>query len=256
MDTTAFHEACIGAHDTLKRLKVDPSRDDLGKSLRLSVLARRDTLAYLLPSVPARTTTLMRFAGATPVSVTRMGRCGPSPQPPWSRLPDARLPVYEREAFVCSSSTGSLKPTQLRERCPPNPYTIEAQVTKWNSWPAHQPYARRPPARFPSSARMQQHCLVRASGSAYRIDPDGRRKAACRIAKPSLYVLASYDREKLYNDVWSEPTQKVAARYGISDVALAKACRQLQIPKPPRGYWAKKAAGRTVSRRKLSPLKM
>lgn len=88
---------------------------------------------------------------------------------------------------------------------------------------------------------------------------DGRRKSEVQRSqapKPSAYVLASYDREKLYNEVWLEPTQKVAGRYGISDVALTKVCRQLQIPKPPRGYWAKKAADQPVPRRpKLSPLK-
>jgi hypothetical protein len=87
---------------------------------------------------------------------------------------------------------------------------------------------------------------------------DGCRKSEVketRAPRPSPCVLASYDRKKLYREVWAEPTQKVSARYGISDVALAKACRQLQIPKPPRGYWAKRAAGRPVPRRpKLLPL--
>ena len=35
-------------------------------------------------------------------------------------------------------------------------------------------------------------------------------------------MLASYDREKLYQEVWAEPTQNVAARYSISDVALSR----------------------------------
>jgi hypothetical protein len=30
--------------------------------------------------------------------------------------------------------------------------------------------------------------------------------------------------------------QRVAQRYGVSDVAIAKACTLLNIPKPPRGY--------------------
>ena len=53
-----------------------------------------------------------------------------------------------------------------------------------------------------------------------------------------------FDREQLYEEVWSAPTQQVAKRYGISDAAIGKVCRCLKIPKPPRGYWAKKAAGR------------
>ena len=32
---------------------------------------------------------------------------------------------------------------------------------------------------------------------------------------------------------------KLAPTYGISDVMLKKICRQMDIPTPPRGYWAK-----------------
>lgn len=62
-----------------------------------------------------------------------------------------------------------------------------------------------------------------------------------------------YDREKLYEEVWSEPTSTVAKRYGVSDVALAKACRQLGIPLPPRGYWAKVKSGKPVMERPQLP---
>lgn len=53
----------------------------------------------------------------------------------------------------------------------------------------------------------------------------------------------SYDREVLYEQVWAEPVREVAKRYGVSDVALAKACRRLSVPLPGRGYWAKRRAG-------------
>ncbi len=36
-----------------------------------------------------------------------------------------------------------------------------------------------------------------------------------------------YDREKLYEEVWAEPVKIAARRYGVSDVALAKTCRQI-----------------------------
>ncbi len=51
-------------------------------------------------------------------------------------------------------------------------------------------------------------------------------------------------REELFALVWSKPTTEVAQELGISDVAVAKLCARLQVPKPPRGYWAKVAAGR------------
>ncbi len=51
-------------------------------------------------------------------------------------------------------------------------------------------------------------------------------------------------RKELYHQVWSTPLRKLAPeQYGISDVALAKICKQYKIPRPPRGYWAQKAAG-------------
>jgi len=61
------------------------------------------------------------------------------------------------------------------------------------------------------------------------------------------------DRDTLYAEVWTEPVKIVTARYGISDVALAKTCRKLQIPLPGRGYWAKNRAG-TASPRPPLPV--
>ncbi|MDO8473393.1 MAG: hypothetical protein Q7T05_06195 [Dehalococcoidia bacterium] len=46
-----------------------------------------------------------------------------------------------------------------------------------------------------------------------------------------------YQRDKLYDEVWAEPVSRVAKRYGISGVALAKVCRKLAVPLPLRGHW-------------------
>ena len=43
-----------------------------------------------------------------------------------------------------------------------------------------------------------------------------------------------------------EPMTKVAADFGVSDVALKKICDKHRVPSPPRGYWAKKEAGGPV----------
>lgn len=58
------------------------------------------------------------------------------------------------------------------------------------------------------------------------------------------YVTLRYERAKLYEEVWAEAVTTVAKRYGISDVALRKICKQLAVPLPPLGYWAKIAAGK------------
>ncbi len=47
--------------------------------------------------------------------------------------------------------------------------------------------------------------------------------------------LITLPRSQLYELVWSKPVRDLAAEFGISDVALAKRCRALKIPVPPRG---------------------
>jgi hypothetical protein len=55
-------------------------------------------------------------------------------------------------------------------------------------------------------------------------------------------------RAELYTKVWSEPMVKIAKEFGISDRGLAKTCQRLEVPVPPRGYWAKLQAGKLVSK--------
>jgi hypothetical protein len=53
-------------------------------------------------------------------------------------------------------------------------------------------------------------------------------------------------RAEFYNQVWSIPMSKLAKKYGLSDVALAKKCKKHNIPRPSRGWWAQKQAGYRV----------
>jgi hypothetical protein len=53
-------------------------------------------------------------------------------------------------------------------------------------------------------------------------------------------------REELHALVWSQPMRTLAKSRGISDVALAKQCRKAGVPVPPRGWWARKEAGKPV----------
>ena len=62
-------------------------------------------------------------------------------------------------------------------------------------------------------------------------------------------------RQQLYALVWSKPATKVGSDYGVSGNAVAKACIKLSIPRPQRGYWAKLAFGKKVTRPALPPLK-
>lgn len=50
-------------------------------------------------------------------------------------------------------------------------------------------------------------------------------------------------RAKLYEEIWAEPITKVSKRYEVSDSYLVRVLKSLNIPRPPRGYWAMVAAG-------------
>ena len=53
----------------------------------------------------------------------------------------------------------------------------------------------------------------------------------------------SVTREKLYDEIWADPITKVSKRYGVSDSYLVRILKSLDIPRPPRGYWAMVSAG-------------
>ena len=61
-------------------------------------------------------------------------------------------------------------------------------------------------------------------------------------------------REDLFAAVWERPLTKVAADYGISDVALKKICRKMEIPTPGVGYWRRLECGYPAPVPKLPPL--
>jgi len=61
-------------------------------------------------------------------------------------------------------------------------------------------------------------------------------------------------RDPLYKEVWETPMRQLAKRYDITDVGLAKICRKMDIPTPPRGYWAKRTNGQRVGKAPLPPL--
>lgn len=58
-------------------------------------------------------------------------------------------------------------------------------------------------------------------------------------------------RRELYDLVWSRPIMDIAAEFGISDRGLGKVCERYNIPKPPRGYWQRIAAGEKIKIPKL-----
>ncbi|HTV49191.1 MAG TPA: hypothetical protein VMG59_12185 [Phycisphaerae bacterium] len=59
------------------------------------------------------------------------------------------------------------------------------------------------------------------------------------------------DRETLYVELWEVPGTQLSRKYGVSDVALGKACRRHNIPRPPKGYWSQRKYGYQIERTPL-----
>lgn len=60
--------------------------------------------------------------------------------------------------------------------------------------------------------------------------------------------MATLTRHELYELVWAEAVSHVAKRYSLSGAGLRKICLRHDIPVPPRGHWAKVAAGQKIKR--------
>ena len=74
---------------------------------------------------------------------------------------------------------------------------------------------------------------------------------AAEVPAPTFPDVVEMGREELYQHVWSTPCQVLARALGLSDVALAKTCAQMEIPRPPRGYWARLQAGEQMAKTAL-----
>lgn len=60
-------------------------------------------------------------------------------------------------------------------------------------------------------------------------------------------------RRALYELVWSRPRAQIAQELGVSDVWIGKQCRAMDVPAPPRGYWANLHATRRSKPRFIRP---
>ena len=58
-----------------------------------------------------------------------------------------------------------------------------------------------------------------------------------------------FTRQEFYDLVWSKPMTHLAKEFALSDVALHKICKKHDIPNPPLGWWAKKAAGKKAAKK-------
>lgn len=121
--------------------------------------------------------------------------------------------------------------------------------------------------RFIRLCSKPDKCAPETYAELIRTPQMQKRLIALHIIKPriperekrkeeQIRLARRYDREKLYEQVWSQPVQHVAKLYGISDVRLGKVCRKLLVPVPPRGYWARVRSGHKARRPVLPKLEV
>lgn len=262
--TTALHEACAAGNvEILKRLKPNRTDDLAGMLEGAAFSAHRDILAYLFELGANPNDRPDGGSSALEACIRHLGwedfdriRCsyGANYKTPGYKLSKGReaIKLLLKHGAMWKPQPSTLNDTRrILYRIEPE-VTVELIGLLLNHENGED--SIRELLRVP---RMRQH-LASCEGQLSRLGImlDGCRRSDVRATPaPSPYVLAQYDRERLYEEVWSEPTQKVARRYGISDVMLSRICRQLEVPKPPRGYWAKEKAGRSLRRRpKLASL--
>lgn len=61
----------------------------------------------------------------------------------------------------------------------------------------------------------------------------------------------TFQREELFDAVWTTPLTSLAKKYGMSDNGVRKICKAMNIPLPKAGHWAKAAVGKAPPRPSL-----
>jgi hypothetical protein len=254
---SAMQEACYAGNvEVLKKLKPQAGRDNLEDLLHSAAISgRRDAIRYLLELGSKPNDKENGGSSALDTCIWHLGF--PSFNPYGFKSLKSKYAVSsdvdnirelaERGAVwkPDRSSMNSLR-RNLYE-CEPG-VTIELLrvLLKYNTCSMEQ---ARELLKHP---RMREH-LASESWQLTRLKLDIEDKQSKGAQPPPAYLLAQYDREELYEKVWSVPTREVAKHYGFSDARLGKLCKILRVPKPGRGYWVKKEAGKPTPKRPALP---
>ena len=255
--TTGLREACH-AKDiaTLKALKVDRDRDDLSDLLQCAAIsARLDTLRYLLELGANANDKANGGSSALDTSLRHL-HFGSFDALRSKRL-RSRYDVHK--ALECVEELVAHGAAWRPDRAEINSlrralYGCEPSVTidLMKLFLGHDAYPRDAVQELLRIPRMKQHLSTEAWNlSRLGLSLEDRQNRKRQPPPPAL--LARYNRAELYEKLWTEPTRTVAKQYGVSDVWLSKVCKALRVPRPGRGYWAKKRAGRSVAKRPPLP---
>jgi hypothetical protein len=259
--TTALHEACESRNiEVLKRFRPDPSDDLAGMLERAAHRANSGALEHLLAlganpndKPDGGSSSLdgcLRILGFEELDRVEHGDFAiyeESPQKPssgrsairvllrhgavWtpdpSKLDTTRRILYKLEPDVLVELLGQLRARETGE-------AALGELLRVRQLRQYLAFCERR--------------LARVGGG-----PQASQQSAPTSRLTSRQILTRDDRWRVFDAVWSKPIAKVARRYGMPAVELRRACKELEIPMPPRGYWVKKKAGQPVPRRPKLP---
>jgi hypothetical protein len=243
--STALEEDARGdSLKVLKRLKPDPAKDDLSTLLNCaSPLSRTEIMGYLLD------------LGANPNDKanggsTSLGRCLLYLSFSWnwdrwlhgSRQLVSRyaagttidcIKLLAKHGAIWKPDDSSEVNDVRRTLCKAEP-DVTLEILK--IFLSHKSCTHETIEEVLKTPRMKEH-LASQEREFRRIGFDLRsREKKAQDARDEeeskrhwiLYLARKYERDKLYEQVWDEPLQKLAKKYNLSDVGLAKICKEAE----------------------------
>ncbi len=263
---SAVYEACLQGNDEiLKRLRPDPSLDDFDQLYRaarsravIDLLAQKALPTSIGPIIQHHLwwATLDRWQWRATETLERLFQIGVR----WTHSSADEIATLRRSLLKASDSVfvDCMRLMAWGNRCSPE---LLKEVAKTPSMLARMKKVRFIPPSEDDPKRFNQERPTRSR--------EVLKKFGVQLPKPPPPPLPAtiwvgsrgangqeikMGRAQLFERVWSEPVAKLAAEWGISGPGLKKVCRKVQIPVPPRGYWAKLKAGQRPRRPNLPGL--
>ncbi len=267
---SAIQEACSGGHASiLERLRPDPARDDY-EELFFSA-ANEKVIAILarsaLPKDSGRVIALQLaranwpFHDHRPVEALRaLFAAGVR----WHTSPVQEIASARRDLLRCDDYLFAdlMKLLATADHCSREVLT---ELARTPSMRERMKKVGLIPATPHSRSAFDR---VRPARAREVLDKLGVERPKSKAARPPARLYRTeriggwhrtglelrLDRSTLFERVWTVPVETLAKEWGLSGRGLAKACRRFRIPVPPRGYWARVAAGQRPSRPQLPSL--
>jgi len=263
---SAVYEACArGNVEILKRLGPDPERDDFDELYEaansrgvIDLLAKKALPSNIGPVIQHHLwwSTFERWKWGAIDTLERLFEIGVR----WIHSSPVELADLRRCLLKASDAVfvDLMKLLAWGDRCSPE---LLKELARTPSMLARMkqvgfiPPSEDDPKRFRKPQPTRSRDVLKKFGVHLPKAPPAPLPASIWVgSRSSTAHEIKLGRTQLFERVWSEPVAKLAAEWGISGPGLKKVCRKLQIPVPPRGYWAKLKAGHRTSRPRLPGL--